>query len=242
MRTKPGERIRNQAFSRLELVCCIGGVILLAGMSFPSFANTRARSERAICVDNLRRIGQAVQLWGAEHDQRTPWNTPVAEGGTLASSKVGSAFREFLFLSNYLVTPKILACPSDVVKTRRSAADWSNSAESGYANAVNMGNNVTSYPIGLHSFLAEPDSHLSGDRNLQVDNTGPLSCSAGVNNASGITRFPSSVLSWTNAIHGLTGNLLLADGRVLLASTPQLREVLLQRRLNDNGVDHLLIP
>lgn len=244
MRTKPRAvqgREMKTAFSRVELLACIGCALVLAVMAAPGFANSRVRSERAICVDNLRRIGQAVQLWGAEHESRTPWRTPLQEGGTRANGKPGNAFYEFAFMSNELVTPKVLMCPSDAARVARTASHWGTTADGGYRNA-GYANLATSYTIGLHASLGSADSYVSSDRNLRVDSVNN-SCTVGINNAASIATRPTVfAAAWTNAIHGLTGNLLTADGHVLQLSNPGLKDYLKRVQQDDNGTMHLLIP
>src|SRR4051812_47990364 len=114
---------RKRAFTRIECMLCVIGVMLLVSVAIPSLANTRSRSQRAGCVDNLRLIGQAMQLWGVEHENQFSWQVRTSEGGTrpVFGTKVAAAWYEFAWLSNQLVTPKILVCPSDNVRAMNAA-------------------------------------------------------------------------------------------------------------------------
>lgn len=233
-------------FTRLELLLVLACLGLLAGLGLPTVANTGQSSDQAWCANNLRLVGRAIHLWGADHQNLTPWRIPLADGGTQRSGKAGAAWYEFSFVSNQMVTPRILVCPSD---TKRVATDFSTRADGGFLNA-GYRNNALSYWVGLDagygygrllSFDNSPGHALSGDRNLSVNGLN-VGCSTGVNNASSINARPvqSMTSSWTNGIHGRYGNVLLNDGRVLWTSTLSMRETLSTG--DDNGNIHLLIP
>src|SRR5437868_2443415 len=219
-RTQP-----EHAFSRADLIITVFVVVLLLLVISPGLADTRYRSQRAGCIDNRRQIGQAVQLWAADHENINSWLVPRSNGGTQQPGKTGNAFREFLFLSNQLVTPKILVCPADQSRFLNSAQDWGASPNSGYAHP-NHQNSATSYIVNLHSFFDTPNSLLSSDRNLQ--GAGQASCGiSGVNNASiFLVRGYDTPPVWTSGLHPFGGNLLLNDGRVLETSNSGLQSYL----------------
>jgi prepilin-type processing-associated H-X9-DG protein len=196
------------------------------------------------CIDNLRQLGQAFQLWGFEHQDSVPWNLSVAQGGTrpIAGTKSGNPYREFSVLSNELISPKILLCPNDERRNAHAADNWSTSPAGGFLN-LSYANNATSYSIGLHANFAAPQSLLSLDRFLRVDVTG-TGCSAGVNNAAAVRQSPSSA-AWTNQTHGSIGNFLFVDGRVTEVPYSQLEQAFfgwLPPSDAGGGSAHLLIP
>lgn len=231
---------RQSAFTRVECLCCLGAVLLLFCVALPGFGNTRSRSQLATCVDNLRLIGQAVLVFGADHDNRPPWLTPENEGGTRRPLKSGRASYEFQYLSNQLVTPKILVCPSDAVRVVKMADSWGLSADGGYQ-FPSYRDNATSYLIGLHGFFSEPNALLSGDRNIRVDSSS-ATCGIGVHNTFAVRRSEFSQVAWTNLIHGLQGNIVVADGRVIQVPNSGLKTYLKPLIPEDNGDLHLLIP
>src|SRR5207253_799805 len=95
---------------------------------------------------------------------------------------------------------------------RKIAVDFSYSPIGGFLNP-SYKNNAASYLIGLHSFYDDPRSVLSGDRNVRYD-TIQTACSTGIGSTLGIFADPRATPRWTNAIHGLSGNVLLTDGSV----------------------------
>src|SRR5688572_9748527 len=110
-------RQKCQAFTRIELLAICAALGLLALLVAPTVASNKTDSERLVCFNNLRLIGRAVQMWAGDHNQQPPWRTLVADGGLLPNPgdpiRPGNAWFDFAFLSNQLVTPRILACPSD---------------------------------------------------------------------------------------------------------------------------------
>src|ERR1043166_6712252 len=211
----------EQAFTRLELVIVLITLALLAGIALPVLGGNKARSEQALCFSNLRQIGHAFHLWASDHADRNPWLTPSREGGTYESSSPlrNEVWFQMSWISNELVTPKILVCPSDVGvgAARRIATDFS-SADGGFLR-LGFRSRSLSYVIGLHSFYDAPRSILSGDRHFRTDGiTG--GCPTGIGDA-WLLAYPNSSTVWTNAIHHETGNLLFTDGSVELSSSPR---------------------
>jgi hypothetical protein len=248
MRMKMKTSYRNQiisgrnAFTRIELSIGIAAVVLVLLVSATGLADTRNRSRRAGCVDNLRQIGQGVQLWAADHENKNPWLVPQANDGTrpnLGSTKPANTWFEFFYLSNQLVTPKILVCPSDKIRFTNAATDWSSTVY-GYKARNNA---ATSYTIGLHSVFSNPNSLLSSDRNLQVDSIFG-NCAMGINGVPTVHLTTPTLTVWTNSIHLSSGNLLLNDGRVLETSNSGLKSYFgsLSQGEGDSGSLHLLIP
>lgn len=228
----------SPAFTRLDLLASLGVLGLLICLALPGLATTKPRSERLICCNNLRQVAVACQGWADAHGDRNVWVAPYTEGGTrnLPSGLGSLAWFQFSYLSNELATPALLACPSDA--GTRVARDFSASPDGGYLHA-NYRNNAVSYFVGLHSFYESPRSILSGDRNIKPTQVG-VSCSyGGVGPVTIGLNLPDAALGWTNAIHGVTGNLLFTDGSVVEASSADLRHAVFDPA-TDNGRVHLL--
>lgn len=89
-------------------------VAILSALLLPMFAAARRnaqsmpppmptpQAQSGSCMNNLKQVALAARLWANDHDDRLPAN--------------------FLTMSNELVSPKILVCPGDQMKT--IAADW----------------------------------------------------------------------------------------------------------------------
>ena len=234
------------AFTRLDLAMVLAALGLLSGIAWPVLAGNKQRSEQVSCVGNLRQVGRAVQLWGNDHEDRTPWFTPVVEGGTRRSMDPlkNNAFFQIGALSNELVTPKMLVCPSDVGvgAPRKMASNFSATDPNGGFFTLGYHNAALSYVIDLHSYFWLPRYVLSGDRNIQWDSAN-ANCALGVSGATMANGSPHQVdIYWTNAIHGETGNILYTDGSVEQLSTTGLRRAIGSPYLDDNCVYHFMNP
>ncbi len=212
----------------------------MTGVAWPFTSEHQSRAELAACANNLRRVGLAMQLWATDHGGEFPFRVRQDAGGTLPAggAKVGLTWYEYAWVSNQLVTPAILACPSDP-RTIRVARNFSNAADGGFLNS-GFRNNAVSYFIGTDAFGKSPKSWLAGDYNLAVQSVNSA-CSAGINDAARIDSFGNPVVAWTNAVHGLSGNILFVNGEVRHLSTASLRDTL-RNAADDNGAIHILQP
>lgn len=206
---RPGFRsVRKRsihAFTRIELAAVLSAVVLILVIVLPALGSDAIRTQRAVCANNLSRIGQAMASWAADHDERYPWDTPQSSGGTLGQSFC-LVSAQFPAVSNELVTPQVLVCPSDGSKS--STRDWMSFSTQGNSEPY------VSYLLSRPSLL-DGRAILSGDRNL---------------NASGfcvrsIAR-PTTNAAWDLRIHVQRGHLLFNDGSVEGTDIPRLRAVL----------------
>lgn len=225
----------RQAFTRVELCACLAAGALLALLALPALANTQSRGQVAQCLNNLRLMGRAVQMWASDNNSMLPsWRVAQADGGTAFNPKAGNAWFEFFILSNQLATPRILACPAD--EGVRVAEDFRGDASGGYATTFYRGA-ATSYFINLHTSLDNPQAGLFGDRNVSLLG-GPSVCSLGINNAVSL----STASAWTNGIHSFSGNIVMMDGRAAQTGPPEMQTALLRSQTEFPGAVHLLKP
>lgn len=215
-------------------------VSLVFALAATSLADNRGRSQKIVCMDNLRQIGEGFDAWRFEHQDSHPWHVLTNDGGSKGLG-VGLPWIEFSFLSNTVASPRILACPSDLKILPKTAENWGN-GPGGFQNS-GYRNNSVSYTIGLHSYAYAPLQFLSSDRNLKVDlvnvTCGPasiLSAAAGISFSN-----PNNGAAWTNEVHGLLGNVLVSDGSVNEMSSPLLKSFF-RNWQEDSGTLHLLIP
>jgi hypothetical protein len=214
----------------------VGSVGLLTLITLPLLGMNKPRSERLLCMNNLRQIGIAFHTWSDSVEDKLPWQVRVEDGGT-AGPLMDNAWYQFARISNELASPMFLGCPSD---NARLAKRWDTAGDGGFLNPAYR-NNSLSYFIGCHAEVRLPLVVLCGDRNIIPDATG-VACSLGFQVVSQIGSPLTTVSRWsTTNLHSGFGNVLFAAGNVAELSTASWRRV-----ASDLGVDntarHLIIP
>lgn len=195
----------------IELLVVIAIIAILAALLLPALARAKARAQRIACVNDQKQIGLSFTIWAHDHEEKYPSVVDVAEGGAKGLTGV---WEHFAVMSNELVTPKILQCPSDSARVK--AQDFS-AAPSGLRT---LRNTAVSYAIGTSAAPDKPGMHLAGDRNLlglDGQNCGPAALT-GVVTILSTNHNPR----WENTIHVNAGNMVMADGSTSQFSQSQL--------------------
>jgi prepilin-type N-terminal cleavage/methylation domain-containing protein/prepilin-type processing-associated H-X9-DG protein len=194
----PQSQNRGRGFTLIELLTVIAIIAILAALLLPALTKAQGRAKRVWCENNLRQMGLAFHVFCHDHNSQFPMNVPMIDGGSqeltlngyLINGPFYFGYRHFQTLSNILVTPKILACPSD--NTREAAANF----------GVMQNSNVDFF-VGVTADYFKPNSILAGDRNLVIPN--PQSPT--------LIRAPAGYqLQWTSTLHVNGGNVLFSDG------------------------------
>jgi prepilin-type N-terminal cleavage/methylation domain-containing protein len=187
-------RLQN-AFTLVEMLVVL---LVIAGLILftlpPPNRRARETAKRVVCGANLRQVGLAFRTWSTDNSDTYPMAT-TNNGGTESFIGTGLVYPHFRALSNELVTPKILVCPSDGAKV--AITNWSK----------DFGDTNVSYFIGVDAKEVWPQAFLSGDRNLAFE---------GQDLRPGLFLLVTNkaALSWTKAVHGSTGWICTADGSV----------------------------
>lgn len=121
-----GKRV---GFTLIEVLIVIVIIGLLAGLLFPVFAKARQRARETTCISHLRQIGQAAQMYMADHNGRLPSHNPYGrlqwrKGLPQESARwVTKGYHEEP-LENYGVTRDILRCPSYGGESMQGGYKW----------------------------------------------------------------------------------------------------------------------
>lgn len=102
MKTKTG-------FTLIELLVVIAIIMVLAGLLFPAFVPAKAKGRQVSCLNNLRQLGLALDLYCSDNDDRFPnqnWVPHMTLPDPNFNVQNGSLYA-------YIRTPGIYVCPAD---------------------------------------------------------------------------------------------------------------------------------
>jgi hypothetical protein len=102
----------------LVVALCLIPIIAIT-MLLPVVAAVKHKAQHISCVNNLKEVGLAFQIWEGVHGNRYPFNVSTNQGGTkelIVPDEAGwdrNSWAHFQVMSNELSTPKVLNCPDD---------------------------------------------------------------------------------------------------------------------------------
>lgn len=205
----------TRAFTLAGLLVIIIVLAILAGLLLPALAKAKGKAQRIACVNNLKQCGLAFRIWSSDHDDHYPMGTST-NGGTLEWVEGGNAWKHFQAMSNELMTPKILVCPSDTCQPATSFK--------------NFNNQNLSYFVGLDANESNPQMLLTGDRNI-TNGVPP--------NRTVLKLLPNLPAGWTEKIHNNTGNIGLSDGSVQQTTARMLQQFI---RNSGDATNRIALP
>src|SRR5882724_9049040 len=72
-------RSRSLAFTLVELLVVLAMITILAALLLPALAGARAKAKAITCLNNVRQLGLATQIYTDEFSERLPYNLGEAD-------------------------------------------------------------------------------------------------------------------------------------------------------------------
>jgi competence protein ComGC len=218
-------RIRN-AFTLVDFLIVIAVLAAVFVVYLPTTTHYQPKAPKIVCTNNLKLVGSAFRMWALDHNDQMPMSVSLTNGGAMEAAITGNVATIFQVISNELVTPKVLFCPTDRKRMQATTFDQGVAGKGVPVGISFLNNSNATYFVGLDATDLLPNGFLSGDDNLLV-----AGAAAGAGILSLATNAP---VEWSEARHVQLGNIGLADASVQSFSSRALQRALANTRLATN--------
>ncbi len=142
----------RKGFTLIELLVVIAIIAILAAILFPVFARAREKARQASCLNNVKELALAVQMYAQDYDETLPFSRHQTALGWTPWTMI---------LEPYIKNWQLILCPSGTQRwashsTRYHACSdgWGNWTDYG-ANVNIMGSSVPSAALAEIQYPSE---------------------------------------------------------------------------------------
>ncbi|MBN2447530.1 MAG: prepilin-type N-terminal cleavage/methylation domain-containing protein [Phycisphaerae bacterium] len=145
---RPLRQIIRRGFTLAELVVVVAVATLLLVVCTPAIRAARSRSDSAVCLSNLRTLGQCIRAYADLHDDRLPGPlSPSINHDATALSHQSLIERQFTWVMQQAlgntVSDRLVTCPT----MSKIVPDWTYEDYS-----LRTGDNILPTHYGLNSY------------------------------------------------------------------------------------------
>lgn len=229
----PRRKVGTRAFTLIDLIIVLVTIFLLwTFMTVWHQPRNRANGARIKCASNLKMVSLAFRIFANENNEHYPFAVPNLTNehtGTLLTSNgtTARAWMHFQALSNELQSAKVLMCREDTNRLSNAAEDFLDSTPKSLSHREKR-DWALSYFVGLAADETKAEAILAGDRNIYALRKGRVYSSEEAGGAIHLGQGSAWSGAWPPVIHGLEGNVALADGSVHQLTTRRLQQQLVQ--------------
>jgi len=105
----------GNGFTLIELLVVVAIIAILAAMILPVLRKARAKAEGAVCISNLKQIGQVIAMYCADWNDRLPYQGTVDYPGAGKGNWLTLTLPYMGYQEGTRKTPDMLRCPSVAV-------------------------------------------------------------------------------------------------------------------------------
>lgn len=140
------KKIEN-GFTLIELLVVIAIISLLMGILMPALSRVRDMGKRVGCMNNMRQVGIAYQMYANENEKLPPKRHPASDfNHPNAAPNVLNLLVPFIKSGNQTISPKVYNCPSLRPHPDPTYAPTEYSSTSFSANTVPLGRKFIDIP------------------------------------------------------------------------------------------------
>ena len=205
---------RRSGFTLIELLVVIAIIAILAAILFPVFAQAREAARKTQCINNMKQLGTAMNMYAQDYDETLP-SIPFSTRGNNPLYNAGWDYSIWIPLTQpYIKNYGVLACPSGYQQTKTPTggqpikvsygiSEYIDNSEQGFSTLAKLASGGTG-GAGVADVVVFSDSSYTGIMNDWSTGTwtsGPparpstfgmtrLLCSNGLSNNACLGRHP----------------------------------------------------
>jgi prepilin-type N-terminal cleavage/methylation domain-containing protein len=112
--------MKRRGFTLIELLVVIAIIAILAGMLFPTFAQSRESARKVSCTSNVKQLGYALMMYAGDNDgvypehDRTTTDSTYERGGVVVANWSNTPVVNWAqAIQPYVKNYQVYVCPSN---------------------------------------------------------------------------------------------------------------------------------